>query len=154
MTTAPSAGTTSAVATSAVKTSEVFPLIWSDDVAAIADWAVTVLGLVEAWRAPGDSGRVEHAEVCWPGGRVSINARRGSFSAMGPAGIALRVDDRDRVTATHARAQAAGATISQGPEESRVAYSFTAVDPDGNQWWVHAETGFLDQLRARQETAV
>ena len=76
------------------------------------------------------------------------------FKIVEMKGIALRVDNRDRVTATHARAQAAGATISQGPEESRVAYSFTAVDPDGNQWWVHAETGFLDQLRARQETAV
>ncbi|MFT5102109.1 MAG: hypothetical protein ACI9HY_004245, partial [Planctomycetaceae bacterium] len=28
-----------------------------------------------------------------------------------------------------------------------VAFSFTATDPDGNQWWVNAETGFLDRLR-------
>lgn len=47
------------------------------------------------------------------------------------------------------RAREAGARISQGPERSRVAYSFTAVDPDGNQWWVNAETGFLDTLRGK-----
>ena len=40
-----------------------------------------------------------------------------------------------------------GANISQGLEESVVAYSFTATDPDGNEWWVNAETGMLDQLR-------
>ncbi len=49
--------------------------------------------------------------------------------------------------------RAAGADITQGPEETRIAYSFTATDPDGNHWWVNAETGFLDRLRAgsRQE---
>ena len=46
------------------------------------------------------------------------------------------------------RAFAAGADITQGPEKSVVAYSFTATDPDGNQWWVNAKTGMLDQLRA------
>ena len=52
-----------------------------------------------------------------------------------------------------AKRHAAGASIIQGPEESVVAYSFTAVDPDGNQWWVNAETGFLDQLRCCSSTA-
>ena len=31
--------------------------------------------------------------------------------------------------------------------ESRVALSFTVADLDGNEWWVNAETGFLDRLR-------
>jgi len=34
-----------------------------------------------------------------------------------------------------------------GPMDSRVAHSFTAVDPDGNQGWVNGEPGFLDWLR-------
>ena len=66
----------------------------------------------------------------------------------GPRGISLRVDDRQFVEKTYEKAKAAGANITQGPEESRVAYSFTATDPDGNQWWVKAETGLLDELRS------
>jgi uncharacterized glyoxalase superfamily protein PhnB len=126
--------------------SEVFPLLWSEDVERILDWAVNSLGLTESWRAPGEDG-LEHAELLWPGGRVSINIRTDSTRDMGPAGISLRVDDRDRVDSAYAMAVAAGAEILMAPTESRVAYSFTALDPDGNQWWVNAETGFLDGLR-------
>ena len=126
---------------------EVFPLLWSDDVARIVDWAVRALGLTESWRAPGEDGSLEHAELLWPGGRVSISVKAAPYRAMGPSGISLRCDDRNRVDAVYQRARSAGAEIIQGPEESRVAYSFTALDPDGNQWWVNAENGFLDQLR-------
>ncbi len=127
--------------------SEVYPLLSSKNVGVIADWAVTSLGLTESWRFTNDDGVVEHAEVLWPGGRVSINVIQDSGSASGPSGIALRLDDSARVDAILAKARAAGATILRGPEETAVAYSFTAVDPDGNQWWVNAETGLLDELR-------
>jgi uncharacterized glyoxalase superfamily protein PhnB len=126
--------------------SEVFPLIWSDDVEGILNWCVSTLGLTESWRAPGEQG-LEHAEVLWPGGRVSINIRSHTTRETGPSGISLRVDDNDAVATIYEQAVAAGATILTGLTESRVAYSFTAVDPDGNQWWVNAETGFLDELR-------
>ena len=126
--------------------SEVFPLIWTDDVESILNWCVSTLGLTESWRAPGESG-LEHAEVLWPGGRVSINIRSETTRETGPSGISLRVDDRDQVAALYQRATAAGASILMALADSPVAYSFTAVDPDGNQWWVNAETGFLDELR-------
>jgi uncharacterized glyoxalase superfamily protein PhnB len=126
--------------------SEVFPLIWTDDVEGILNWCVSTLGLRESWRAPGENG-LEHAEVLWPGGRVSINIRSKTTREMGPSGISLRVDDREQVTALYERASAAGASILMELADSPVAYSFTAVDPDGNQWWVNAETGFLDELR-------
>lgn len=124
---------------------EVFPLLWSKDVAAIGDWAVETLGLVESWRAPGEDGQIEHLELHWFNGKISVNIDKG-FGA-GPSGISLRVDDREVVDQIYQRAVASGADITQGPEESPVAYSFTALDPDGNQWWVNAETGFLDELR-------
>ena len=127
--------------------SEVFPLIWTDDVEGILNWCVRSLDLTESWRAPGEKG-LEHAEVLWPGGRVSINIRTDATRGMGPSGISLRVDDRERVAALHARAVSAGAEIPMGLTESRVAFSFTALDPDGNQWWVNAETDFLDELRS------
>ena len=126
---------------------ELFPLLWSDDVEAIVDWAVKTLDLSESWRAPGEDGRLEHAELLWPGGRIGVNVKGRPYAGMGPSGISLRIDDRNRVEALHARARDAEAEILQPLAESRVAYSFTAVDPDGNQWWVNAETGFLDELR-------
>lgn len=124
---------------------EVFPLLWTKDVGALADWAVDTLGMEESWRASGEAGRVEHAELHWRGGKVSINIDTGM--GMGPSGMSLRVDNRQVVHDMYARAKAAGAKVTQGPEASRVAYSFTAEDPDGNHWWVNAETGFLDELR-------
>lgn len=125
---------------------EVFPLVWTRNVPALAEWAVRTLGLTESWRAPPDAaGRVEHAELHWHRGKVSINFAEDG--RMGPAGISLRLDDREQVEAIHRRAVSAGANITQGPEETRIAYSFTATDPEGNQWWVNAETGFLDALR-------
>ncbi len=133
-------------------TAEVFPLLWVDDVAGIADWAIASLGLSQAWRAANDDGHVEHAELLWSGGRVSINVKREQYAKMGPAGISLRLDSRSVVDNIHARAVAAGANIIQGPEESPIAYSFTALDPAGNQWWVNAETGFLDKLRSAAGT--
>ena len=73
---------------------EAFPLIWTGDVAALADWTVQTLGLVESWRAPGETGVIEHAEVHWFGCRVSINIVKTPDTPTSTAGISLRVDDR------------------------------------------------------------
>ncbi len=126
----------------------VFPLLWTNDVDGIADWAIIALGLTESWRAADDNGKAEHAELLWPGGLVSINLKRDSMPDTGPSGIGLCLEDSAAVDAVYARAQASGANITPGPEKTMVAYSFTATDADGNQWWVHAETGFLDKLRS------
>lgn len=134
---------------------EVTPLLWSTDVGKILDWATRTLGLVESWRADGDgeAATVEHGELLWQpnqtstGNRITISWSRDTYTAMGPSGISLRVDERAEIDRIHARAVSQSADIIQGPEESPVAYSFTARDPDGNQWWVNAETGFLDELR-------
>ncbi len=128
-------------------TAEVYPLIWTGNVAALADWGVAVLGLTESWRAPGEDGRIEHAELLWLQGRISNNIRKAG-EHTGPSGISLRVDDRRQVEALYDRAQGCNANITQPLMDSRIAYSFTVNDPDNNQWWVNAETGFLDSLRS------
>ena len=132
---------------------EVYPLLWSEDVDQIVSWAQDSLGLTKIWSAADASGRTEHAELHWPGGRISVNIRQEQYRDMGPSGIALRVDDREAVDAALARAEAAGVEIVQGPQETSVAYSFTALDPDGNQWWVNAETGMLDRLRSGEKVS-
>jgi len=130
-----------------------YPLLWCDNVATILDWAIKSLGLSAAWINATETGDFEHAELRWPGGLVSLNIKRDMYADMGPAGIALRLAANADVDACHARAVKAGANIVLGPEESPVAYSFTAVDPDGNHWWVHAETPMFDELRDPEEEA-
>ncbi|MEM8766114.1 MAG: VOC family protein [Pseudomonadota bacterium] len=127
---------------------ELFPLLFSSDVEAIVDWATAALGLVESWRAPGEDGSLEHAELHWGTGKVSINVSGRGEHPSGPSSLSLRIDDRAEVDRLHEKAVAAGARITQPLMESPVAYSFTAVDPDGNEWWVNAETGMLESLRA------
>ena len=39
------------------------------------------------------------------------------------------------------------AQIEMGLTHSKVAYSFTIQDSEGNPYWIHAETCYLDQLR-------
>ena len=129
---------------------EVIPLVFVDidEVGNIADWAVSVLGCKESWRAPGEDDRFEHVELHWGESKISINRIDDRSKAVGPASIGLRIDDRAQVEAIYANAQAAGANIKQPLAESRIAYGFTVADPAGNDWWVHAENGFLDTLRA------
>ena len=127
---------------------EVFPLVWTEHVEALGEWAVGALGLTESWRAPGeDENRIEHLELHWFSGRISLNYKRSEFEHTGPCGISLRVDDKATVDRLFEQATSYGANITQPPMDSPIAYSFTALDPDGNQWWVNAETGMLDELR-------
>ena len=129
------------------RVTEVFPLLYSDDVAALADWAIRTLEFSESWRAPGPDGLIEHAELLGFGGKISVNIRHDPTVPRAQAGIGLRIDDSGEVERLYAVAKAAGAEIVNPLATSRVSFSFTVRDIDGNEWWVHAETGFLDQLR-------
>ena len=42
---------------------DVFPLLWTEDVQALVDWAVSALGLTVAWTAPGGG----WCWICWTG---------------------------------------------------------------------------------------
>ncbi len=126
---------------------EAFPLLHVANVDEVADWAITSLGLEENWRAPGQSNVTEHAELLWYGDKISINIQQQGREQAGTSGISLRVESREQVDKIYARAKQTGANISQELAESMVAYSFTATDAAGNQWWVNCETGFLDQFR-------
>ena len=129
------------------KTAEVFPLVWTEDVERLAQWAMDALDLKESWRAPGEDGTIEHLELHWFSGKISINIKGSQYAHTGPCGISLRIDDKETVDSLFRRAKDYGANITQDVMDSPIAYSFTATDPDGNQWWVNAENGMLDQLR-------
>ena len=124
---------------------ETFPLLSTKNVGVICDWAVNTLGLTESWRAE-ENGVVEHAELHWLNGKVSVNIENGE--RQGTMGVGLRLGSRESVERVYQQAQQTGCTFSRELAESVIAYSFTALDPDGNEWWVHMETGVLDQLRS------
>ena len=126
---------------------EVISLLFSDQPGIIADWAIKQLGLEESWRASNDDGAVEHIELRWAKSRISINATREGQQITGKTSLGLRLDDAASVKALYQQAIQFGAEIRMALTESKVALSFTLADPDGNEWWVNAETGFLDQLR-------
>lgn len=126
------------------KLAETYPLLSTQDVGAISDWAVKTLKLKESWRAD-ENGVVEHAELHWVNGRVSINIE--TSQRQGTMGVALRLGSRDSVEQLYQHAKKQGCQFSRELAENVIAFGFTAVDPDGNEWWVHMETGLLDQLR-------
>ncbi|MEM7080082.1 MAG: VOC family protein [Pseudomonadota bacterium] len=126
---------------------EAFVLLWSDDVERLVTWAHAALGVEESWRAPDEAGVLEHAELIWGNSKISVNIKDERFEGGGFTGLGLQVVDNATVDRLFAQAVEAGAEVHQAVMESVVAYSFTLLDPDRNQWWVHAETGMLDQLR-------
>ena len=75
---------------------ETFPLLSSADVGAIADWAVSNLGMSESWRNVED-GVVAHAELHWLNGKVSINVINEERS--GTMGVGLRLGSKESVRA-------------------------------------------------------
>lgn len=126
---------------------EVIVLLNSDDPAALADWATKHLNLDESWRAANENGAVEHVELRWGQSRISINATREGQHITGKTSLGLRVDDEAVVRSLYQQVLDKDAELRMELTESRVALSFTVADLDGNEWWVNAETGFLDRLR-------
>ncbi len=126
---------------------QLFPLLWSNDVEAVSRWAQDTLGLSLAWQAPGEHGGLDHVELTWGTGRVSVNRQAPEYQNMGPSGVAMQVDSKAHVDAVYALVKQTGTEIVRDLENSPIAYSFTVLDPDQNQWWVHFETGMLDELR-------
>ena len=101
---------------------------------------------VEAhWQHEDGDGRLVHAEVLWGSDRISLAKGEPRRCSLG-----LEVEDDATVERLFERAVSASAHIEMGLTHSKVAYSFTIQDADGNQYWIHAETGYLDQLRREQ----
>jgi hypothetical protein len=45
--------------------SEIYPLIWIDDVGALLDWAIAAFDMRGSWRASSEEGQIEHGELNW-----------------------------------------------------------------------------------------
>ncbi|WP_370894708.1 VOC family protein [Janibacter sp. GXQ6167] len=114
----------------------IWTAIFVDDPQALRAWLVD-LGFDEGVLVPGDEpGIVHHSEMLWPeGGRVMVASRRtdGHDEGVGRAGVYVVTDQPDEV---HARARAAGATITRPlrDEQGYDSRGFSCLDPEGNHW--------------------
>lgn len=114
----------------------VIPTIRCNDAPKLIEFLGDAFGLEVVARYDSEDGRVEHAELRWPGGGSvmlgSAEGRDDVFAKLGPASIYIVCDDPD---ALHDRAVAAGAEIVYPlKDEDYGSRGFGAADPAGNLW--------------------
>lgn len=112
--------------------SEVYAGLRYRDADAALDWITGVLGLRELFVVRGDGGRIAHAEVGWGGGAVMLGERS---DAPGGGQVYLVADDAT-MRAAYQRVTAAGAEVRRPLADQGYGWSFTAADPEGNEWSV------------------
>ncbi len=120
------------------------PYLNYEDAPAAIDFLCRAFGFEEQFRLPMPDGRLGHAELAYEGQRLMLAS---SFPEMGltsprslsalPCQIYCGVEDVD---AHHARAAAAGATVTAEPEDQPYGdRSYRAVDLEGHRW-IFAQT--------------
>lgn len=127
----------------------VTPVLHYDDPDAALRWLVDTLGLTESWVSRAPDGSVQHAELRWRSGFVSLNYARGGYRASRGAFVSLTLE-REDVDAHYERAVAAGAEIVRPIGESGYYfYGFAVRDAEGNTWEIGTD-GRLQELREEQ----
>ena len=117
----------------------IIPYICYEDGPAAIDFLVQAFGFEEIMRMPMPDGRIGHAELRQFGSVIMVSS---TYTEMGLASpkdlpahhgqVMCYVEDVD---AHHERAKAAGATITQEPEDQFYGdRSYRAVDPEGHRW--------------------
>jgi uncharacterized glyoxalase superfamily protein PhnB len=90
-------------------------------------------------------GTIAHAELAWRSAMIFVHSRppkENPWSVVGPASIALAVDNSVVVDRHFARAVAAGADIVRAAYDSKTpafpdgSRQFDVRDPEGNLWTV------------------
>jgi uncharacterized glyoxalase superfamily protein PhnB len=127
----------------------IFPMIAYEDAAAAMDWLVAAFGFRERCRMTDKAGRVGHGELELSGNIVMVASptpdyqspkRHGESCAAARQwlsvpwiidGALVHVDDVD---AHYKRAQAAGATMLSGIEDSVPGRLYRVADLEGHRW--------------------
>jgi uncharacterized glyoxalase superfamily protein PhnB len=128
----------------------VTPVLHYDDPEAALRWLVDTLGMTESWVSRAPDGSLQHAEVRWRSGFVSLNYARGEYGASRGATVSMTIETDAEVDALYERAVDSGARIVRPVGESGYHfYSFSVQDPEGNRWEVGTD-GRLQELREQQ----
>ena len=126
--------------------------VFYDDAAAAIDFLCRAFGFEVRLKVEGEGGRIEHSELVYGEGLVSVGQSGGSSHRAEPLpcksprslggantqSICVVVDDAD---AHHAHALAAGAKIVEPPtthdygDDYWTDRSYRAEDLEGHQWW-------------------
>jgi uncharacterized glyoxalase superfamily protein PhnB len=113
----------------------VFPYLSYRDAHAAIDHLVSAFGFTPLRVVGGDDGTVAHAALALDNGVVMLSSAPAEGAEPwqeGPTCICVTVDDLD---AHHARAVAAGATVTAGLRDTDYGTrDYTAQDTEGNVW--------------------
>jgi len=119
----------------------IIPALRYADAPAAIRWLCGAFGFREHFVAPGEEGRIDHAQLDWRGSLVMLGSQRGvdghdhlSHTA-GHGSISLTAESAAQVDQLYASAQQAGAQIVYPLEDTEYgSHAFTAADPEGNLW--------------------
>jgi uncharacterized glyoxalase superfamily protein PhnB len=116
----------------------VIPYLTYENAAAAIAWLCDVFGFEEVLRHEDDAGLVNHAELRMGTGVCYLGAPGGDYrsprSGRYPGSlVCVEVDDVD---AHYAHARAAGAEISEEPQDQDYGdRRYAVIDPEGHRWF-------------------
>ena len=115
----------------------IVPSLAYEDAPAAITFLCNAFGFAEVFRYPMPDGRVGHAELSYEGNVVTLAS---VYEGFGETPLKLPATSCtlwcfvDDVAAHHARALAAGATISSDVVEDHGLRFYRASDPEGHRW--------------------
>ena len=122
----------------------IVPALSYDDAPAMIEFLCRAFGFVERFRLDMPDGSIGHASLVYGDSEVTLATAYPEGGLGGPGGLphvhAMVMVYVDDVDAHHAHAAAAGANITQEPEDQFYGdRTYRALDPEGGHWWFHQE---------------
>ena len=120
----------------------VIPSLRYDDAPTAIAWLREIFGMTEHFIAPGEDGRIDHAQLEWRGSLImlgSVDPKSDVWYDLSHrhGSVNLTAESAAQVDEIYARAQAAGATVMQPLEDTSYgSHAFTLADPEGNLWYL------------------
>ncbi len=128
----------------------VIPSLCYDNAPAAIEWLREIFGMTEHFVAPGEDGRIDHAQISWRGSLVmlsTVSHDEGVWHDLSyrHGSVNLTAESREQVDEIYARALAAGATVMQPLEDTSYgSHAFTLADPEGNLWYLGTYDALAD----------
>lgn len=117
--------------TQTTTTQVLYPVLRYADAPAAIRWLQEAFGLAEQAVYPNPDGTIAHAQLSLDGGIIMLGSARSDRPVTGGS-IYAYVADPD---AHHARAKAAGATITMDPHDTEYgSREYSAHDSEGHSW--------------------
>ena len=128
----------------------VIPSLRYDDAPTAIAWLREIFGMTEHFIAPGEDGRIDHAQLEWRGSLImlgSVDPKSDAWYDLSycHGSVNLTAESAAQVDEIYARAQAAGATVMQPLEDTNYgSHAFTLADPEGNLWYLGTYDALAD----------